>query len=99
MEWEPYAGKMGRKRVVFFPSLVWQALPTPVLRHTQVSKSEHPADTCYRSFATLDRRGQGRGPTHSPEEKRTETPREPSSPNIWQTFSAKGRGTDCSFSP
>jgi len=24
------AGKMGRKRVVFFPSFVWHALPTPV---------------------------------------------------------------------
>ena len=37
--------------------------------------------------------------TYSPDEKMTDTPRAPSWPIIWQTFSAYARGTDCSFSP
>jgi len=34
-----YAGKMGRKRVVFLPSFVWQADPTPVLQVKRKSRT------------------------------------------------------------
>lgn len=79
----PYLGKIGKKRVVFLPSLVWQPEPGPVLWGVRMRYGF----------------GRTRRITHSPDAKMTDTPRAPSWPNIWQTFLTYGAGTACSSSP